>query len=187
MAHKLAEQFSSVSDEKLAALAAGDKSALTALIIRFNSTVSALAAKLGASGGDFDDFLQEGVMGLLDAVKAYSPSGGASFRTFAAVCIRNRMLGLKTGDNPSVSLEDNMLCEGSEESPESIVVREEQERLLFKSVSQMLTATEWNVLKLYLRGLSYADIADRLGISGKSVDNAMQRARRKLKKSILEI
>lgn len=182
MVQASADIFSAMSDDRLAGLAANDKNALAALVVRYHSLILSKARSMSGFGCDSDDLLQEGVMGLLDAVKAFS-SERAGFSTFASVCIRNRLLKAVQKNSGCVSLEEINAPEAAdtEESPENLVVRREHERQLFGSVCENLTPAEWNVLRLYLMGYSYKAIASALGITSKAADNAMQRARRKLK------
>lgn len=180
--------FANLSDEELVRLALRDREALSALIIRYYPIAVCKARSMAHDGSDADDILQEGVMGLLDAVKSFDKDNGAAFRTYANICMRNRMLNAVSAAARKSSveaLEDIDEQEDSESSPESIVVQREHEKLLFENISHMLSSNEWSVLQLYLNSLSYSDIAKKLGVSVKSVDNAMQRVRKKLKKSLI--
>ena len=166
-------------------LALCDREALSALIIRYYPIAVCKARKMAHDGSDTDDILQEGVMGLLDAVKSFDKDNGAAFRTYANICMRNRMLNaVSAAARKSEALEDIEEQQDSESSPESIVVQREHEKLLFENISHMLSGNEWSVLQLYLNALPYSEIAKRLGVSVKSVDNAMQRVRKKLKKNL---
>ncbi len=174
-----------LSDEELVRLALRDREALSALIIRYYPIAVCKARKMARDGSDVDDILQEGVLGLLDAVKSFDKDNGAAFRTYANICMRNRMLNaVSAAASKSEALEDIEEQPGDESSPESIVVQREHEKLLFENISHMLSGSEWSVLQLYLNALPYSEIAERLGISVKSVDNAMQRVRKKLKKNL---
>lgn len=177
------EAFSEISDEELAVLAASDRSALTALMIRYDSFISAKAEAMKTAEVGADDLFQEGIMGLLDALKAFDAQKGASLRTFANICVRNRMITALSKKTVHISLSDMQedMNAAGDESPESIVVRREHEKALFENISRRLTASEWSVLQLYLKGFSYSGIAAELGIPVKSADNAMQRVRRKLR------
>ena len=182
MDQKRAGEFSGISDEQLAAMAASDRSALAALIIRYDRFISSKADAMKTSGADADDLFQEGIMGLLDAIKSFDPSRGVTLRTFANVCIRNRMINAISGKTPHISIDDiGEDISAGEENPEAIVVQREHDRELFEDISQKLTASEWGVLQLFLKGFSYAEIADQLHMQVKAVDNAMQRVRRKLR------
>ena len=140
-----------------------------------------------------DDLCQEGLLGLLDAVRNYREDGGASFRTYAGVCITNRIImayrwaaGRKNFPlNNFVPLsEEGASCgvfAGEEANPEKMLVEEEDLLLLKRFISRGLSKMERQVLMLYLGGYSYKEIADSLCITSKAADNALQRVRRKLK------
>lgn len=175
--------FADISDEQLAALAVSDKSALTALMIRYDGLISAKAEAMKTAGVGADDLFQEGIMGLLDALKSFDPQKGASLKTYVNACARNRMINAISRKMPHLSLDelgdDDTAIEI--ENPESIILRREHEKSLFEDISQKLTAIEWSVLQLYLQGFTYSGISSKLGISSKAADNAMQRVRRKLR------
>lgn len=178
-------EIAALSDEDLCLLAAkGDAEAEEALILRYGRVVRVCARPLFLVGGDSEDLIQEGMLGLLDAIRQFDPQRDASFRTFAEVCVRNRLRSAVRADarsknqplNFSVSLDE---AEGESTlplSPEEMMIDQEsrQERLA------RLSPFENQVLSLYLTGASYEDIAQRLQRSAKSVDNAVQRIRRKL-------
>ena len=96
-----------LSDEELVRLALCDREALSALIIRYYPIAVCKARKMAHDGSDTDDILQEGVMGLLDAVKSFDKDNGAAFRTYANICMRNRMLNaVSAAARKSEALED---------------------------------------------------------------------------------
>ncbi len=177
--------FAALSDEALCLQATqGNVHAEEALILRYGRVVRACARPLFLVGGDSEDLIQEGMLGLLDAIRQFDPQRDAAFRTFAEVCVRNRLRSAVRADarskhqplNFSVSLDE---AEGESAlplSPEEMMIDREsrQERLA------RLSPFENQVLSLYLTGVSYEDIAQRLQKSAKSVDNAVQRIRRKL-------
>ncbi len=177
--------FAALSDEDLCFLATqGDAGAEETLILRYGRTVRSCARPLFLVGGDSEDLIQEGMLGLLDAIRQFDPDRDASFHTFAEVCVRNRLRSAVRADarsknrplNSSVSLDE---AEGESVvplSPEEMMIDQEsrQERLA------RLSPFENQVLSLYLTGVSYEDIGQRLQKSAKSVDNAVQRIRRKL-------
>ncbi len=176
--------YDNLSDNELAMKAKQDKKALLSLVARMSRFVEMKARAMAVSLDEADDLFQEGIMGLLDAVKAYRIEKGASFLTFANVCVRNKMLDVCLKRGSFLSLEDVEKLpqyDSFEESPESIFLRKEQESLTFEKISKELSDAEWNVLQLYLRGFSYSHIASELKTSVKATDNAMQRVRRKLK------
>ncbi len=177
------------SDESLCCAAArGDAVAEELLVVRYDWLVRSCARPLFLMGADQEDLIQEGMFGLLKAIRDFDPERGASFRTFADLCIRHRMIsavraaaaGRHAALNTSVSLEDEEGESASvDDSPEAKLIDREDVRERFRRLHQELTALERQVFPLYLQGLSYQEIAQKLSRSSKSVDNAVQRIRRK--------
>ncbi|MGX8698998.1 MAG: sigma-70 family RNA polymerase sigma factor [bacterium] len=181
-------QFNFATDAALwCAASAGDPQAEEELIRRYAHLVKICSRPLFLAGGDAEDLTQEGMLGLLSAVRTYSPEREASFGTYAEVCIRNRLYKavrdaerLKNKPlNESLPIEDELL-RAEERTLEERVATQDLLRRVFDSFSRKLTGMEKNVLDLFLEGQSYKQIAHTLGISPKSVDNAVQRIRRKL-------
>lgn len=182
------EQF---SDEELARLSGSDKAALSALLFRYMSTAEHIAAALAPRSGreqTIKDLVQEGMMALLKAVNSYRPDRGAGFATYAGVCIRHRMLSYimrdgrgETVDTLSADELDETLCGRDEDIPENVVIAREDYDELFSRIADELSEREWQVLQLFLAGMSHRQIADRIGSNEKSVNNTMQRVRRKLR------
>lgn len=180
------------SDEVLCARgAAGDRQAEEVLISRYTRMVRKISRPLFLMGGDSEDLIQEGMLGLWKAVREYVPERGASFRTFAYTCVKNSMLtAVKSAAgkhhiplNDSVPFE-TLLFDRSDQLPVSdpeamYISREETQERLDRFYSK-LSGFEANVLALFLSGLSYSEIADQVARPVKSVDNAVQRIRRKL-------
>ena len=156
--------------------------------------VRACARPYFLAGGDSEDLIQEGMLGLLSAIRTYDPDKGAKFTTYAEFCIRRRIysaIKMASGNkhtplNSYISLESSQLDETNTQStyflrvPEDFVIAREQagevEKLLYGTLSRF----ESGVLELYLEGMSYNDMAIRLSKSDKSIDNAVQRIRKKL-------
>lgn len=190
--------YASLDDRKLQKLAAeGDRSAEEALAERYLRLVRMCARPLFLAGGDSEDLIQEGTFGLLSAIKNYDPEGGSSFNTFAEHCIRMRLLSaIKSASrykhfplNDGISLEQLSEDPGADLSalpqefrcnPEELVLARESKEELYAAFSRCLSNFEIKVLDLYLEGLSYREIAERLCKSAKSIDNAVQRIRHKL-------
>jgi len=192
--------YQEISDEALClSVAEGDPDAEEALVIRYRQMVRACARPYFLAGGDSEDLIQEGMVGLLKAIREYDAARAASFRAFAETCIRNRLFtairaagrGKHTPLNHSLSFETPLFqgngdhyAYGSElscsEDPEELLIGREayQERL--DELKGQLSGFETKILACYLRGLSYTEIADEVDRSPKSVDNAVQRIRRKL-------
>lgn len=176
----------------------GNTNAFTVLTDRYFKLIRSITSKYNISGLEPDDLTQEGLLGLLCAVKSYKSDKGASFKTYAAVCINRRIVTLleRSGNSKSkalnnyVSLDDEeavRLITGDEADPEEMFIDRESLNDLKKSISGWLSEKEKRVLDLYIAGESYGRIAFELRISAKSVDNALQRIRRKLRKNISNI
>lgn len=190
----------SMTDEQLCAqVACGDRAAEETLVLRHTRLVRACARPFFLAGGDSEDLIQEGMMGLLTAIREYREDRGAGFRTFAAVCVRRRMIsavrsaagGKHQPLNDGVSLEAALFLANQElaplgtvnprqENPEDVVIHQEDLSALESAIQAQLTDLEREVLARYLSGLSYAEIAKEVSRSTKSVDNAVQRIRRKI-------
>ena len=187
-----------LSDQDLQRLASlGDRQAEETLVERYMQNVRACARPFFLAGGDSEDLIQEGMFGLLSAIRQYDPANGAAFRTFAEHCIRNRLLSAVRSAsrlkhfplNDGLSLEQlsedtslpfAAIPEFFQPSPEELVLARESKEELYSAFRDRLSGLEKKVLDLYLDGLSYQDIANRLGKDGKAVDNAVQRIRRKM-------
>lgn len=184
-------KFADYSDEKLVnACKNGDDDAYSALIGRYLLAVRARAYAYDKSAIDFEDLVQEGLIGLMNAVKYYDSSFGASFSTFAYLCIdRNIMSAVKKSlskkqipKSALVFIDQTSDFESNHsDNPEIALISKENIDLLKTKITKKLSNMEQSVLKLYLNGNSYDEIAKILKISQKSVDNAMQRLRKKLK------
>ena len=183
--------YLSVTDEQLCArVAGGDRSAEEALVLRYARLVRVCARPFFLAGGDSEDLIQEGMLGLLAAIREFRPDRGARFSTYAQVCIRRRIIsavrtaagGKHAPLNDYVSLEPSLLLADMESpsNPEDVVIHQEALRALESAIESQLTQLEGQVLARFLEGSSYAEIAEAVGRSPKSVDNAVQRIRRKI-------
>jgi len=177
--------------------AAGDVDAEEALVKRYAPLVRACARPYFLVGAEGDDLIQEGMMGLLSAIRRFDPARDAKFRTYAELCIRSRLYSaIKTATrskhsplNESLSLESPLFDESRTtgtarwlRDPEELVITRELTDEITGQGSGSLSRFENEVLGYYLEGMSYADIAARTDKSVKSVDNAVQRIRKKLAK-----
>lgn len=183
--------FQTLSDESLQKLAAaGDRGAEEALILRYSRVVRACARPLFLAGGDSEDLIQEGFLGLLDAIREFRDDRDAAFSTFAQVCVRNRLRSAVRSAartkhlplNSSLSWERDEVepSMASPPSPEEMVIAQEERAEDRKRLGEGLSPLEREVLGHYLAGASYDEIAQLTQRSAKSVDNAVQRIRRKL-------
>lgn len=185
-------KYHSATDEQLCAqVAAGDRSAEEALVLRYGRLVRMCARPFFLAGGDSEDLIQEGMLGLLAAIREFRPDRGARFSTYAQLCVRRRIIsavrdaagGKHAPLNDYVSLEPSLLLadlEASPGNPESVVIHQEALRALEAAIASQLTQLEAQVLAHFLEGASYGEIAEAVGRSPKSVDNAVQRIRRKV-------
>ncbi len=178
-------EFCGKTDDELALIAKNDKKAASTLVFRYSKLIFIKAGIYTVSDTDSDDLRQEGLMGLLRAIASFDIHRGVKFSTFAEVCIVNQMKTFlaKSRKNPipCESLDDISADSISEEeTPESIYINKEFFSELWYAVDNILSEKERKIFSLCIQGMSYRETAEKLGISEKAVDNAMQRARRKI-------
>ena len=177
----------------------GNNTAEDELAKRYIKSVRMCARPYFLTGGDSEDLIQEGMLGLLNAIRTYDPLGNALFKTYAEQCIRNRIVSaIETAArmkhmplNQGVSLDDfcDVLSTDSRGYLEQPFYRETEEEVLAKEGTAELSADRQNilskfeksVLEMYLQGLSYKEIAQCLNKPEKSIDNAVQRIRKKVR------
>jgi RNA polymerase sporulation-specific sigma factor len=191
--------LSDLSDAALVDLAkSGDRAAEEALVLRFGRLVRACARPLFLMGGDSEDLVQEGMLGLLAAIREYQPERSASFHTYAEVCIRNRLLSaVKAASrdkhsplNSSIPLDPALFdsadsnerrpVDQHQGNPETLFIHREDMQERMNQITSQLSPLENRILRLYLSGMSYSEIASKCNRPLKSVDNAVQRIRRKI-------
>ena len=188
--------YKAISDEQLQILAREQADgAEEALAERYVREVRMCARPYFLIGGDSEDLIQEGMLGLLSAIREYDQKKGASFKTYARTCIHNRIRSavrsarrLKNAPlNDGVSLDDVLSDESQSlgthyyaRSPEEQVLARETENEFISAYSRCLSKLEAEILDLYLDGLTYEEMAVTAGRDVKAVDNAVQRIRRKL-------
>lgn len=184
--------YSDASDEALLrSLRSGDSGAQDALIRRYTRVVRICARPFFLSGGDSEDLIQEGMLGLLSAIRTYD-SGKSAFKTFAVLCIRRSIISaVRAAQNKNNTILSNSLSidqiiseEGNsfplaEQDPESLIIDRDERRRFADTIKSVLSDFEQHVLTLYLNGLSYREMASVLDRPMKSIDNAVQRIRRK--------
>jgi RNA polymerase sporulation-specific sigma factor len=192
-----------VEDQFLIALAKqGDADALDRLVRRYHGFVRLKASSYFLAGGDSEDLIQEGLVGLYKAIRDYRTDRESSFRNFAELCITRQIItAVKTATrnkhtplNQYVSFSsspagqqgdgeptlDEFLPGPSVDDPVSRVISSEELRALVDCLSAELSELESEVLSLYLDGRPYEEIAERTGRDTKTVDNALQRVKRKV-------
>ena len=187
------------SDEELCALSSGgDRRAEELLVSRYHRLVRSCARPFFLAGGDSEDLLQEGMFGLIKAIREYDPRRDASFHTFAETCIRRRLYTvLKAANSPrhsplnqSVPLNPSLFDASSsfaQVDPEDEMIDREKAAALLEEVHKQLSDFEEKILGYYLDGLTCREIAEKVGRPAKSVDNAIQRIRHKTARQLGDI
>ena len=189
------------ADERLCALArSGDRDAEECLVKRYFQLVRKLARPYYLAGGDSDDLIQEGMIGLIYGVREYDGEKAASFHTFAEICIRNRLYSAvraaarekHTPLNQSVPLEIPFFDSQSfsygamaGEDPQDLIIGREGAQDTLSDVRKQLSEFEAKILGYYLDGLTVREMAEAVSRSPKSVDNAVQRIRRKAARHLI--
>lgn len=185
------------SDEELIRLLRSGNSEVTDYLMdKYKNLVRSKANALFLMGGEQDDLIQEGMIGLFKAIRDYDESKEASFRHFADLCITRQLYTAieasnrkkNTPLNTYVSIDVSDGTEPLEEiflslqemSPEELVIRAEDIEDMRRAAAEKLSDFEKKVLTLYLSGMTYQKIAGYLGKSPKSIDNALHRVRQKL-------
>lgn len=193
------------TDEEIAYMASkGDVGATDYLLNKYRNAVLTAARRYFLIGADKEDIIQEGMIGLFKAVRDYRHDTDASFATFANLCINRQIItAIKSAtrkkhlplnsyvslsntvydDDTETTLEDT-LPNQFEKSPEDIFINKEKYTKTEKMIFSVLSKFEASVLMQYLDGKSYSDIASALGKSEKSIDNALQRIKKKIEKNI---
>ncbi len=197
------ESFDNMTDEMLVSLAQdGNEGALDFILHKFRPLVARKSNSYFLAGADKDDIIQEGMIGLFKAVRDYKPDKDAAFRSFAELCVTRQIISaVKSASrlkhsplNSYISLdkpcfEDNddstlldIVASGVSGNPEDIIIgKENMERVEIK-MEEVLSRFECEVLSLYLTGKSYSEISVILKKDSKSVDNALQRIKKKFEK-----
>ena len=184
----------------------GDSLALEYLIEKYKKVVRIKARGYYIMGGDSEDIMQEGMIGLYKAIRDYDESKQVNFYSFAILCIiRQIHTAIKSANrqkhiplNSSLSL-DRAVYEENEDftyletlansditNPENLIISIENKTALEKHIGETLSALEKRVLFLYLRGKSYSEIASIIGKDEKSIDNALQRIKKKVTKILAQ-
>ena len=199
-------EMESRTDEELALLAQqGDEDALEYLLNKYKNFVRSKARSYFLIGADHEDIVQEGMIGLYKAIRDFKPEKLSSFRAFAELCITRQIItAIKTATrqkhiplNSYVSLNKpiyeesdrtllDVITEGRVANPEDMLINQEDVGLIEDRIGQMLSSLEREVLSAYLDGKSYQEIALELDRHVKSIDNALQRVKRKLEKFLDE-
>ncbi len=158
---------------------------ISSLIYRYSRIIRLKASKLKKNADiDSDDLFQEGVLGLIEAARQYRTEKGR-FQPFAEVCIVNRMKNVLIKSARGLTVAEDydfeQLRDDGAKTEENLILKEQSAELSAK-LSKLLSKRELSVLSLYLEGFSYKQIAEKLAVPVKSVDNSLSRAKQKLKK-----
>ncbi|MBE5940341.1 MAG: sigma-70 family RNA polymerase sigma factor [Lachnospiraceae bacterium] len=195
--------YEHMADEKLIDLArAGEKEVTDFLIEKYKGLVKSKARVLFLLDGDNDDLVQEGMIGVFKAIRDYDAAKEASFKTFVNMCIDRQMYdairksnrknnsplnsyipfsynGDTTEETEKIDIDKTYV--GSSNNPEDILIEREQKNRLFKKINESLSSFEKEVLRLYVEGMNYHEIAESMAKTPKSIDNALQRIKAKVK------
>lgn len=193
-------ELRTISDEELIRqIRSGSDDAMGCLLERYRDMVRKEARKFFLAGGDEEDLIQEGMIGLFKAITSYQGGKNTSFSTFAYLCVQRQIYTTITAFNrkkhiplnTSISLSEqkneddetslNDILETPEETPEELLLRKEEVKDYYRMIDQRLSKFEKQVMYYYLNGENYTMIAKRLGRTDKSIDNAIQRIRKKIK------
>jgi len=199
--------FNLMDDEEIVALAiAGDKTAEEYLIHKYKNFVRARARSYFLIGADKEDIVQEGMIGLFKAIRDFKPDKQSSFRAFAELCITRQIItAVKTATrqkhiplNSYVSLNKPIYDEESDRTlldvitgsrvtdPEELMINREEFSDIEGKMGEVLSPLEGQVLMAYLDGKTYQEIAEILDRHVKSIDNALQRVKRKLERYLIK-
>ena len=203
----LDKRFADMADEQVVGLAQqGDSVAVEYLLSKYKNFGRSKARSYFLIGADHEDIVQEGMIGLFKAIRDYQAERLSSFRAFAELCITRQIItAIKTATrqkhvplNSYVSLNKpiydeesdrtlmDVIVEGRAQNPEELIIGRENLVSFRDQVDRVLSGLEQDVLNAYLDGKSYQEIADKLGRHVKSIDNALQRVKRKMEKFLEE-
>lgn len=196
------EKYANLTDEELILVAqSGNNKVIDYLMEKYKNFVRKKAHAMFLLGGETDDLIQEGMIGLFKAVRDYNPEKEASFFTFADLCISRQIYSAVQASkrqkhiplNTYISLYSSRSDEGDERSsllgglhsaqninPEEVVIAQENLDTMEEQLNNSLSNLEKDVLSLYLAGVRYGQIAELLSRTPKSIDNALQRIKVKL-------
>lgn len=195
-------QYEDMPDEQVVELSAeGDKSATEYLLSKYKNLVRSRAKAFFLAGADKEDLVQEGMIGLFKAIRDFDGTKQASFHGFAEMCVKRQLItAVKTATrqkhmplNSYISLSDpvfennsdrtlvDMLAERESVDPEEMFLRREKAEAMEAELGKKLSSLEKTVLSLYMNGMNYQEIALELSRTPKSIDNALQRIKNKIK------
>ena len=195
-------EYKELSDEELIVrLRNGETKIVDYIMDKYKNLVRGKAKAMFLIGGDNDDLIQEGMIGLYKAIRDYNPDKGVVFMVFASLCINRQIMTAVTAYNRQknaplntyISLDtpvtdelgedailSDVIASEDERNPEELFIAKEQSGQLIARVFESLSKMERQILELYVEGMSYAEIAASLNKTTKAVDNAIQRIRNKI-------
>lgn len=196
------EGFASLSEEEVALAAkSGNQDATEWIVNRYKEFIKMRSHTFYLAGADQEDVMQEGMLGLYKAILGFEDDKGASFKTFAELCInRQIMSAVKSAGrkkhlplNNYVSIDGqsgeetggetvDLTAENTENNPEQILIEQENIDGIHGQIDKVLSRFEAEVMVHHLNGVNYQDIAKMLGREPKAIDNALQRIKKKLEK-----
>lgn len=194
------EKYQNLSDEQLIArLRDGDKNIMDHILNKYKPLVLGKANAMYLIGGDTDDLIQEGMIGLFKAIRDYREDKESSFYHFAELCINRQLYSAVEASNrkkhaplntyisfyskngeEGKSLAETLPTAGTD-NPEQLMIDQENVRMFWEDVRKRLSSMEREVLDEYLSGLNYRQIAEKLGRSPKTIDNALSRIKSKIR------
>lgn len=194
--------YEKLTDEEVVAIAqSGDKGAAEYIVGKYKDFIEVRSLPYFMAGGERDDLIQEGFIGLYKAIKSYRDDKLANFKTFAEVCIVRQMISavksstrkknsplnhyvsIHTSDDEPDTI-SSKLIDVQNTNPESLIIEREAAQGMKNKINSVLSDFESEVLGYYLSGLSYKEIADFINKSPKAVDNALFRIKKKIEKYI---
>lgn len=195
------KDYKDISDETLVVLAKDkDNVAIEELLNRYKKPIIAIARNYYLSGGDREDLVQEASFALFKSIETYDEKSNVLFKTYAITCVKNKILSeikksntdknkplngyISLSDGDKFDLEKSDIALSLDEEPESNYINQETAKELRKKIQNSLSRLENEILSLYLLGYSYTDIAEKINKDSKSVDNAIQRIKKKIFKVI---
>lgn len=193
------KQYDGIKDEELISrFKNGESEILDYLMEKYKNMVRKKARTMFLIGGENDDLIQEGMIGLFKAVRDYQPDRDAAFQTFASICVDRQIYNVIQSSNRqkhqplnsyiSLSEQDGEneehLGDNWGENPESIIIDQENVQDLEQEITATLSPMENQVLEYYLAGNGYGEIAWIMGKTPKSIDNALQRIRTKIREQL---
>ncbi len=195
--------YETLADEELVELSAtGDKPATECILARYKNLVRSKSRMYFLVGADKEDIIQEGMIGLFKAIRDFDASRQTNFRGFAELCVKRQIItAVKSANrqkhmplNSYISLSSPIFEEDAESAlseqikgtfdsdPERLIINKESAELLGGKIEEVLSTLEKKVLSMYLDGKSYQETAALLGRTPKSIDNALQRIKKKMER-----